>query len=162
MFLLDRHSLHIIQNNTYNKITVFFQNNFNNTNYNKLTKINATPNRFWTTNPRIHQKRRHTWSASLLVEPFDVINQRQYRKNMASPAGERWRDSLKKHDIFKKLQERLYLEPQGTSKRIDKNLTFCLNSDLFIWDSVESVFYTTNLRHLNTEADINTSKYQVS
>ncbi|XP_057216248.1 nucleoporin 88 [Triplophysa rosa] len=79
---------------------------------------------------------------------------------MASPAGERWRDALKKHDIFKRLQERLYLEPQGTSKRIDKNLTFCLNSDLFIWDSVESVFYTTNLRHLNTEADINTSIYQ--
>ncbi|XP_065140318.1 nucleoporin 88 [Paramisgurnus dabryanus] len=79
---------------------------------------------------------------------------------MASVAGERWRDALKKHDIFKKLQERLHLESQATSKRIAKNLSFCLNSDLFIWDSVESVFYTTNLRQLNTGADLDTSKYQ--
>uniref|UniRef100_A0A672QWU8 Nuclear pore complex protein Nup88-like n=1 Tax=Sinocyclocheilus grahami TaxID=75366 RepID=A0A672QWU8_SINGR len=51
-------------------------------------------------------------------------------------------------------------EPQGTSKRIAKNLTFCLNGDLFLWDSVESVFYTTNLRQLNTDGDTDTSKYQ--
>uniref|UniRef100_A0A672P581 Nucleoporin 88 n=1 Tax=Sinocyclocheilus grahami TaxID=75366 RepID=A0A672P581_SINGR len=57
---------------------------------------------------------------------------------MASFAGDRWREALKNHDIFSKLQERLNLEPQGTSKRIAKNLTFCLNGDLFIWDSVES------------------------
>uniref|UniRef100_A0A671QB48 Nuclear pore complex protein Nup88-like n=1 Tax=Sinocyclocheilus anshuiensis TaxID=1608454 RepID=A0A671QB48_9TELE len=46
------------------------------------------------------------------------------------------------------------------AKRIAKNLTFCLNGDLFIWDSVESVFYTTNLRQLNTDGDTDTSKYQ--
>uniref|UniRef100_A0A671NUZ1 Nuclear pore complex protein Nup88-like n=1 Tax=Sinocyclocheilus anshuiensis TaxID=1608454 RepID=A0A671NUZ1_9TELE len=68
--------------------------------------------------------------------------------------------TLKNHDVFSKLQERLNLEPQGTSKRIAKNLTFCLNGDLFIWDSVESVFYTTNLRQLNTDSDTDTSKYQ--
>lgn len=84
------------------------------------------------------------------------------QKNMASFAGDRWREALKNHDIFTNLKERLHLEPQGTSKRIAKNLTFCLNGDLFIWDSVESVFYTTNLRQLNTDGDTDTSKYQVS
>ncbi|XP_051515767.1 nucleoporin 88 isoform X2 [Myxocyprinus asiaticus] len=79
---------------------------------------------------------------------------------MASFAGDRWRDALKNHDIFQKLQERLHLEPQGTSKRIAKSLIFCLNGDLFTWDSVESVFYTTNLRQLNSEGDTDTSKYQ--
>uniref|UniRef100_A0A8C1D0X9 Nucleoporin 88 n=1 Tax=Cyprinus carpio carpio TaxID=630221 RepID=A0A8C1D0X9_CYPCA len=64
----------------------------------------------------------------------------------------RWREALKNHDIFSKLRERLHLEPRGTSKRIAKNLTFCLDGDLFLWDSVESVFYTTNLRQLNTDA----------
>ncbi|XP_051978804.1 nucleoporin 88-like [Xyrauchen texanus] len=79
---------------------------------------------------------------------------------MASFAGDRWRDALINHDIFQKLQERLHLEPQGTSRRIAKNLTFCLNGDLFTWDSVECVFYTTNLRQLNSEGDTDTSKYQ--
>ncbi|XDV19894.1 hypothetical protein PO909_025290 [Leuciscus waleckii] len=79
---------------------------------------------------------------------------------MASFAGDRWREALKKHDIFNKLQESLHLEPQGTSKRIAKNLTFCLNGDLFTWDTVESVFYTTNLRQLNADGDTDTSKYQ--
>uniref|UniRef100_A0A8C2AAJ8 Nucleoporin 88 n=1 Tax=Cyprinus carpio TaxID=7962 RepID=A0A8C2AAJ8_CYPCA len=81
---------------------------------------------------------------------------------MASFAGDRWREALKNHDIFSKLRERLHLEPRGTSKRIAKNLTFCLDGDLFLWDSVESVFYTTNLRQLNTDGDADTSKHQVS
>ncbi|KAL7834508.1 hypothetical protein SRHO_G00287550 [Serrasalmus rhombeus] len=70
---------------------------------------------------------------------------------MASLSGERWREGLPDHEMIKKLQERLHLEPQGTSRRIAKNLTFCLNGDFFIWDNVESVFYTTNLRQLNSE-----------
>uniref|UniRef100_A0A9J7Z6H5 Nucleoporin 88 n=1 Tax=Cyprinus carpio carpio TaxID=630221 RepID=A0A9J7Z6H5_CYPCA len=81
---------------------------------------------------------------------------------MASFAGDRWREALKNHDIFSKLRERLHLEPRGTSKRIAKNLTFCLDGDLFLWDSVESVFYTTNLRQLNTDGDADTSKHQVN
>uniref|UniRef100_A0AAR2K943 Nucleoporin 88 n=1 Tax=Pygocentrus nattereri TaxID=42514 RepID=A0AAR2K943_PYGNA len=72
-------------------------------------------------------------------------------KNMASLSGERWREGLSDHEMIKKLQESLHLEPQGTSRRIAKNLTFCLNGDFFIWDNVESVFYTTNLRQLNSE-----------
>ncbi|KAI5089449.1 nuclear pore complex protein Nup88 [Silurus meridionalis] len=76
---------------------------------------------------------------------------------MAALAGDRWRDELPDHEIFRKLQESRGLEPQGTSRRIVKNLTFCLDGDLFVWDNVESVFYTTNLRQLNCEL---TAKYQ--
>lgn len=66
------------------------------------------------------------------------------------------------HEIFAKLQDSRGLEPQGTSRRIVKNLTFCLDGDLFVWDNVESVFYTTNLRQLNSELSEQTKRYQVS
>lgn len=80
---------------------------------------------------------------------------------MAALAGDRWRDELPGHEIFSKLQESRSSEPQGTSRRIVKNLTFCLNGDLFVWDTVESVFYTTNLRQLNSELT-DTARCQVS
>ncbi|MCI4394556.1 hypothetical protein PGIGA_G00170270 [Pangasianodon gigas] len=79
---------------------------------------------------------------------------------MATLAADRWRDELPGHEIFCKLQESRNLEPQGTSRRIVKNLTFCLNGDLFVWDNVKSVFYTTNLRQLNSELTSHTAKYQ--
>ncbi|TSP36111.1 Nuclear pore complex protein Nup88 [Bagarius yarrelli] len=79
---------------------------------------------------------------------------------MATLAGDRWRDELPGHEIFCKLQESRHLEPQGTSRRIVKNLTFCLNGDLFVWDNVNSVFYTTNLRLLNSELSLPMAKYQ--
>uniref|UniRef100_A0A8B9HJU2 Nucleoporin 88 n=1 Tax=Astyanax mexicanus TaxID=7994 RepID=A0A8B9HJU2_ASTMX len=78
---------------------------------------------------------------------------------MAALSGERWRECLPEHEMIKKLQERLHLESQGTSRRIAKNLTFCLNGDFFIWDNVESVFYTTNLRQINSEEEPD-SRYQ--
>ncbi|XP_062844698.1 nucleoporin 88 isoform X2 [Trichomycterus rosablanca] len=79
---------------------------------------------------------------------------------MAALTGERWRELLPGHEVFQKLQEKLSLEPQGTSRRIAKNLSFCLNGDLFVWDNVESVFYTTNLRLLNSEPTADSAKYQ--
>ncbi|KAM9440325.1 nucleoporin 88 [Clarias gariepinus] len=79
---------------------------------------------------------------------------------MAALAGDRWRDELPGHEIFAKLQDSRGLEPQGTSRRIVKNLTFCLDGDLFVWDNVESVFYTTNLRQLNSELSEQTKRYQ--
>ncbi|XP_035382657.1 nucleoporin 88 [Electrophorus electricus] len=79
---------------------------------------------------------------------------------MAALAGDRWRDELPGHEMFRKLKESLSLEPLGASRRIAKNLTFCLNVDLFIWDNAECVFYTTNLRQLNSEDALDTAKYQ--
>lgn len=80
---------------------------------------------------------------------------------MATLVVDLWRDALPSHEIFCKLQESRHLEPQGTSRRIVKNLTFCLNGDLFVWDNLESVFYTTNLRQLNNELVSHTDKHQV-
>ncbi|XP_030648549.1 nucleoporin 88 [Chanos chanos] len=79
---------------------------------------------------------------------------------MAAVASDRWRSVLPEHDIFIKLRERSHVDSQATSKKTAKNLTFCLNGDLFIWDEAESVFYTTNLRQLNSEDDLDTAKYQ--
>ncbi|KAJ8343028.1 hypothetical protein SKAU_G00329560 [Synaphobranchus kaupii] len=70
---------------------------------------------------------------------------------MAAFTGEHWRSELPGHEIFIKLREKLHLEPQASGRRLAKNLTFCLNGDLFVWDDDDSVFYTTNLRQLNSE-----------
>lgn len=90
-----------------------------------------------------------------------ILRRNTHTKIMAMLVGDRWRDELPNHEIFCKLQESRNLEPQGTSRRIVKNLTFCLNGDLFVWDNLESVFYTTNLRQLNSELPSHTEKYQV-
>ena len=80
---------------------------------------------------------------------------------MAAFTGEHWRSELPGHEIFIKLREKLHLEPQASGRRLAKNLTFCLNGDLFVWDHDDSVFYTTNLRQLNPE-ERDSSAYQVS
>ncbi|KAG5844344.1 hypothetical protein ANANG_G00161500 [Anguilla anguilla] len=78
---------------------------------------------------------------------------------MAAFTGEHWRSELPGHKIFMKLREKLHLEPQASGRKLAKNLTFCLNGDLFVWDDDDSVFYTTNLRQLNSEV-LDSSAYQ--
>ncbi|XP_024287658.1 nucleoporin 88 [Oncorhynchus tshawytscha] len=79
---------------------------------------------------------------------------------MAAFAGERWRSELPSHYIFFKLREKLDLEPKANCRKTAKNLTFCLNGDIFVWNDADSVFYTTNLRQLNSEDSIESVKYQ--
>ncbi|XP_018597354.1 nucleoporin 88 isoform X1 [Scleropages formosus] len=70
---------------------------------------------------------------------------------MAAFSAESWRNELPGHDIFKKLRENLRLESETAGRGCAKNLIFCLDGDLFVWDNADSVFYTTNLRQLNSE-----------
>lgn len=77
---------------------------------------------------------------------------------MAVETGERWKRELPNHDIFSKLQ--LTSEHQAY-KRFAKNLTFCVDRDLFIWNDADCVFYATNLGELNIEEGLNSSKHQV-
>ncbi|KAM9318105.1 nucleoporin 88 [Pholidichthys leucotaenia] len=68
---------------------------------------------------------------------------------MAAFGGEKWLNDLPNHTIFKCIREKLESEPN--EREVAKNLTFCLGGDLFVWDYADSVFYTTNLRQLNTD-----------
>uniref|UniRef100_A0A6Q2Y0G5 Nucleoporin 88 n=1 Tax=Esox lucius TaxID=8010 RepID=A0A6Q2Y0G5_ESOLU len=79
---------------------------------------------------------------------------------MAAFTGERWRNELPSHDLFNKLREKLDLQPNLNCRRTAKNLTFCLNGDIFVWNDADSVFYTTNLRQLDSEDNLETVKYQ--
>ncbi|KAK1158415.1 nucleoporin 88 [Acipenser oxyrinchus oxyrinchus] len=79
---------------------------------------------------------------------------------MAACTGERWRSKLPAHALFTKLRENLGLEPRGSGRKPAKNLTFCLDGDLFVWDGAESAFYTTNLRQLNS-TDLVPEQYQL-
>ncbi|XP_059828897.1 nucleoporin 88 [Hypanus sabinus] len=58
---------------------------------------------------------------------------------------ERWWGELLKHPLLGQLREsgRRLNEPA-------KNLIFCLDSDIFFWDGAKSLFYTTNLKNLNS------------
>ena len=58
--------------------------------------------------------------------------------------------------------EDLDLDPKANCRRTAKSLTFYLNGDLFLSDDADSVFYTTNLRQLNSEDSFETVIYQVS
>lgn len=78
---------------------------------------------------------------------------------MAACTGERWRSKLPAHALFTKLRENLEFEPRGSGRKPAKNLTFCLDGDLFVWDGAESAFYTTNLRQLNS-TDLVPEQYQ--
>ncbi|XP_037533576.1 nucleoporin 88 isoform X1 [Nematolebias whitei] len=80
---------------------------------------------------------------------------------MAAFGSERWLGDLPNHAIFKKIREKLDLESKSNEKEVVKNLTFCLGGDFFVWDDSESVFYTTNLRQLNSEEESESSgKFQ--
>lgn len=81
---------------------------------------------------------------------------------MAALAGELWKHALPDHDIFNKIRENINLEHQTISNRFSKNLTFCLDRDFFIWNDIDSVFFTTNLGELNSEEGLTSAKYQVS
>uniref|UniRef100_A0A8C8C9I2 Nucleoporin 88 n=1 Tax=Oncorhynchus tshawytscha TaxID=74940 RepID=A0A8C8C9I2_ONCTS len=59
---------------------------------------------------------------------------------MAAFAGERWRSELPSHYIFFKLREKLDLEPKANCRKTAKNLTFCLNGDIFVWNDADSCF----------------------
>ncbi|XP_042342619.1 nucleoporin 88-like [Plectropomus leopardus] len=77
---------------------------------------------------------------------------------MAAFGTERWLNDLPNHNIFQKIRDKLDTETTTNEKGIAKNLTFCLGGDLFVWDDTDRVFYTTNLRQLNT--DESSGKYQ--
>lgn len=79
---------------------------------------------------------------------------------MAAVSTERWLDGLSNHIIFKKIQENLDLEPSTNERRVAKNLTFCFGGDFFVWDDVDRLFYTTNLRQLNSEESRSSGSYQ--
>lgn len=79
---------------------------------------------------------------------------------MAAANTEHWMDDLTNHCIFKKIREKLDLEPNTNGKRFAKNLTFCIGGDFFVWDDADRVFYTTNLRQLNSEESGNNGNYQ--
>lgn len=79
---------------------------------------------------------------------------------MAAVGAERWLDGLSSHIIFKKIQEKLDLEPGTNERGVAKNLTFCFSGDFFVWDDVDCVFYTTNLRQLNSEESRSSEIYQ--
>lgn len=71
---------------------------------------------------------------------------------MAAVSAEQWLNELPNHLIFKKLREKLDSEVSSNEREVVKNLTFCLGGDFFVWDDVDRVFYTTNLRQLNSES----------
>lgn len=79
---------------------------------------------------------------------------------MATVASERWLEGLPNHSIFQKIREKLESEPTRDEKGIAKNLTFCLGGDFFVWDDTDRLFYTTNLRQLNSEDGSGSGNYQ--
>lgn len=79
---------------------------------------------------------------------------------MAAFNAERWLDGLPNHSIFQKNREKLNLESSANGKVVTKNLTFCLDGDFFLWDDTDRVFYTTNLRQLNSDESRNSGNYQ--
>uniref|UniRef100_A0A1A8ERQ1 Nucleoporin 88 n=2 Tax=Nothobranchius korthausae TaxID=1143690 RepID=A0A1A8ERQ1_9TELE len=72
---------------------------------------------------------------------------------MAAFGAERWLSNLPNHTIFRKLRETLDLESRSNEREVAKNLTFCLGGDFFVWDNAARVFYTTNLRQLNSDSE---------
>ncbi|XP_068173719.1 nucleoporin 88 [Antennarius striatus] len=70
---------------------------------------------------------------------------------MAALSADRWPESLPSHGIFRKIREKLNAESRKNEREVAKNLTFCLGGDFFVWDDADRVFYTTNLRQLNSE-----------
>lgn len=72
---------------------------------------------------------------------------------MAVAASERWVEGLPNHSIFQKIRDKFDSEATRNEKNVAKNLTFCLGGDFFVWDDTDRLFYTTNLRQLNSEED---------
>lgn len=70
---------------------------------------------------------------------------------MAATIADRWLEGLPNHGIFKQIREKLNSEPHRNEENATKSLIFCLDGDFFVWDETDRVFYTTNLRQLNSE-----------
>uniref|UniRef100_A0A147A2W5 Nuclear pore complex protein Nup88 n=1 Tax=Fundulus heteroclitus TaxID=8078 RepID=A0A147A2W5_FUNHE len=79
---------------------------------------------------------------------------------MAAFGADRWLNDLPNHAIFQKIRERSDSECGTSGREKAKNLTFCLGGDFFLWDDPEGVFYTTNLRQLNSAQPEGSGKYQ--
>ncbi|KAK5929711.1 hypothetical protein CgunFtcFv8_010926 [Champsocephalus gunnari] len=79
---------------------------------------------------------------------------------MAAFGTERWLSELPNHAIFQKIRGKLDSDPFSNERGIAKNLTFCLGGDLFVWDDIDRVFYTTNLRQLNTDEGRGSGNHQ--
>lgn len=70
---------------------------------------------------------------------------------MAATNVDRWLESLPNHSIFKQIREKLSLDPCTKEESVTRSLIFCLGGDFFVWDKTDRIFYTTNLRQLNSE-----------
>ncbi|XP_036931901.1 nucleoporin 88 [Acanthopagrus latus] len=79
---------------------------------------------------------------------------------MAAFSAERWLDGLPNHGIFKKIRENLDLDRSSNERGVAKNLTFCVGVDFFVWDDADRVFYTANLRQLNSDESHGSGNYQ--
>ncbi|KAG2459462.1 NUP88 protein, partial [Polypterus senegalus] len=79
---------------------------------------------------------------------------------MAACLEENWTAHLPGHQLFNKLRQNADKEPSGNASRLAKNLMFCLDGDLFVWDSIDCVFYTTNLRQLNNAESLASEECQ--
>uniref|UniRef100_A0A6Q2Z075 Nucleoporin 88 n=1 Tax=Esox lucius TaxID=8010 RepID=A0A6Q2Z075_ESOLU len=76
---------------------------------------------------------------------------------MAAFTGERWRNELPSHDLFNKLREKLDLQPNLNCRRTAKNLTFCLNGDIFVWNDADSsrfFFLGVHVLHVKENASV--------
>ncbi|XP_061575798.1 nucleoporin 88 [Cololabis saira] len=71
---------------------------------------------------------------------------------MAAYGAERWLSELQNHEVFKIIRDKLDLDPRPNERKVAKNLSFCVGGDFFVWDDADCVFYTTNLRQLNSDA----------
>uniref|UniRef100_A0A3P8T300 Uncharacterized protein n=1 Tax=Amphiprion percula TaxID=161767 RepID=A0A3P8T300_AMPPE len=79
---------------------------------------------------------------------------------MAAFGAERWLNDLPNHAIFNIIRDKLDSETNLNERGVAKNLTFCLGGDFFVWDDADRLFYTTNLRQLNSDEDPGSGKYQ--
>ncbi|XP_030295170.1 nucleoporin 88 [Sparus aurata] len=79
---------------------------------------------------------------------------------MAAFSADRRLDGLPNHGIFRKIRENLDLESSSGERGVAKNLTFCVGVDFFVWDDADRVFYTANLRQLNSDESHSSGNYQ--
>lgn len=52
------------------------------------------------------------------------------------------------------------MESSSSERGVAKNLTFCVGVDFFVWDDADRVFYTANLRQLNSDESHSSGNYQ--
>lgn len=52
------------------------------------------------------------------------------------------------------------MESSSSERGVAKNLTFCVGVDFFVWDDADRVFYTANLRQINSDESHSSGNYQ--